>query len=350
MPCRRSVSAAPAPVARWSSAAKPPLTIVSGRVSMPMSGWTSRSSRRPLPTPISPSAALPNTIARRCWPRISASYGTGPSCTSPTTSRARRTSSSPNAKQPSPTAPTAARSAVTSSRYNRPLIHPAERGRTARGDYSMFENLTARLGRTLKNLRGQGRLTEDNIKEALRDVRMALLEADVALPVVREFIEHVRERAVGKDVLESLTPGHAMLGRFLKERRKKSVMVASCDVYRPAAIEQLQTLAQEVGAVFFPSTAEQDPVAIAQAAVEAARKQFIDVLLIDTAGRLHIVAEMMDEIKRLHTALRPIETLFVVDSMTGQDAANTAKAFNDALPLSGVVLTKTDGDARGGAA
>ena len=259
----------------------------------------------------------------------------------------------------------------------------------------MFENLTERLGRTLKNLRGQGRLTEDNIKEALRDVRMALLEADVALPVVREFIEHVRERAVGKDVLESLTPGQAMIGvvrdelvalmgavnedlhlnttppavvlmaglqgagktttvaklaRFLKERRKKSVMVASCDVYRPAAIEQLQTLAQEVGAVFFPSSAEQDPVAIAQGAVEAARKQFIDVLLIDTAGRLHIDAEMMDEIKRLHAALRPIETLFVVDSMTGQDAANTAKAFNDALPLSGVVLTKTDGDARGGAA
>lgn len=259
----------------------------------------------------------------------------------------------------------------------------------------MFENLTERLGRTLKNLRGQGRLTEDNIKDALRDVRMALLEADVALPVVREFVEHVRVRAVGKEVLESLTPGQAMIGvvrdelvalmgqaneelqlntappavvlmaglqgagktttvaklaRFLKERRKKSVMVASCDVYRPAAIDQLQTLARDVGAAFFPSSAEQDPVAIARAAVEAARKQFVDVLLIDTAGRLHIDAEMMDEIQRLHAALRPIETLFVVDSMTGQDAANTAKAFNDALPLTGVILTKADGDARGGAA
>ena len=259
----------------------------------------------------------------------------------------------------------------------------------------MFESLTERLGRTLKNLRGQGRLTEDNIKEALRDVRMALLEADVALPVVREFIEQVRTRAVGKDVLQSLTPGQALIGvvrdelvalmgqanedlqlnatppavilmaglqgsgktttvaklsRFLKERRKKSVLVASCDIYRPAAIDQLQTLAGEVGASFYPSTPDQDPVTIAQGAVEAARKQFIDVVIIDTAGRLHIDAEMMDEIKRLHAALRPIETLFVVDSMTGQDAVNTAKVFNEALPLTGVVLTKADGDARGGAA
>jgi signal recognition particle subunit SRP54 len=213
--------------------------------------------------------------------------------------------------------------------------------------------------------------------------------------VVRDFINQVRERAVGKEVLDSLTPGQAMIGvvrdeltalmgesnadlqlnvpppavilmaglqgagktttvaklaRFLKERRKKSVSVASCDIYRPAAIEQLKTLAGEVGVNFHPSAAGQDPVAIAQAAVEAARKQFIDVLIIDTAGRLHIDAAMMDEIQRLHAALRPVETLFVVDSMTGQDAANTAKAFNDALPLTGVILTKTDGDARGGAA
>ncbi len=259
----------------------------------------------------------------------------------------------------------------------------------------MFESLTERLSRTLKTLRGQGRLTEDNIKEALRDVRMALLEADVALPVVRDFIEHVRARAVGKDVLESLTPGQALIGvvrdelvalmgqanedlqlnvtppavvlmaglqgsgktttvaklsRFLKDRRKKTVLVASCDIYRPAAIDQLQTLAGEVGAVFFPSTPDQDPVAIALAAVESARKQFIDVVIIDTAGRLHVDTEMMDEIKRLHAALRPVETLFVVDGMTGQDAVNTAKAFSEALPLTGVVLTKADGDARGGAA
>jgi len=259
----------------------------------------------------------------------------------------------------------------------------------------MFDSLTDRLGRTLKALRGQGRLTEENIKDALRDVRMALLEADVALPVVRDFINQVRERAVGKDVLESLTPGQALIGvvhdelvalmgqsnedlnlnvpppavilmaglqgagktttvaklaRFLKERRKKSVLVASCDIYRPAAIEQLKTLAGEVGALFHPSDTGQDPVAIAKAAVESARGQFIDVLLIDTAGRLHIDAAMMDEIQRLHAAVQPVETLFVVDSMTGQDAANTAKAFNDALPLTGVILTKADGDARGGAA
>jgi signal recognition particle subunit SRP54 len=259
----------------------------------------------------------------------------------------------------------------------------------------MFESLTERLGRTLKTLRGQGRLSEDNIKDALRDVRMALLEADVALPVVRDFISQVRERAVGKDVLESLTPGQALIGvvrdelvalmgqsnedlqlnvpppavvlmaglqgagktttvaklaRFLKERRKKSVLVASCDIYRPAAIEQLKTLAGEVGAQFHPSDTGQDPVAIAEAAVVSARKQFIDVVIIDTAGRLHIDAAMMEEIQRLNAALQPVETLFVVDSMTGQDAANTAKAFNDALPLTGVILTKTDGDARGGAA
>ena len=259
----------------------------------------------------------------------------------------------------------------------------------------MFENLTDRLSGTIKRLRGQGRLSEDNIKEALREVRMALLEADVALPVVKEFIDKVRERAIGQEVLQSLTPGQALvkivndelvalmgeacdelqlnvqppavvlmaglqgsgkttstakLARWLKERKNKSVMVASCDIYRPAAIEQLKTLAGEVGATFFPSSAEQDPVAIATAALEQARKQHTDVLIIDTAGRLHIDEQMMDEIQRIHAAVQPVETLFVVDSMTGQDAANTARAFHDALPLTGVILTKTDGDARGGAA
>lgn len=259
----------------------------------------------------------------------------------------------------------------------------------------MFENLTDRLTQTLKRLRGQGRLTEENIQETLREVRMALLEADVALPVVREFIDRVKTRAVGQEVLTSLTPGQALvkivhdelvsimgeandalnlraqppavvlmaglqgsgkttstakLARWLKERQRKSVLVASCDIYRPAAIDQLQTLAREVGAEFFPSAPDQDPVDIARSAVEQARKRVIDVVIIDTAGRLHIDSEMMDEIKRVHAALNPIETLFVVDSMTGQDAANTAKAFNDALPLTGVILTKTDGDARGGAA
>ncbi len=259
----------------------------------------------------------------------------------------------------------------------------------------MFESLTSRLGQTLRNLRGTARLTEENIKETLREVRMALLEADVALPVVREFIDHVKARAVGKDVLESLTPGQALikivndelinlmgeaneelnlstrppavilmaglqgagkttsvakLARWLKEKKNKSVMVVSADVYRPAAIEQLKTLANEVGVEFFPSSGGQDPVDIANGAVDAARKKHIDVLLLDTAGRLHIDEEMMGEIQRLHQAVEPIETLFVVDSMTGQDAANTAKAFGEALPLTGVVLTKTDGDARGGAA
>ncbi|MEW6353986.1 MAG: signal recognition particle protein [Pseudomonadota bacterium] len=258
----------------------------------------------------------------------------------------------------------------------------------------MFENLTDRLSRTLKNLRGQGRVTEDNVKDTLREVRMALLEADVALPVVRDFVEHVRARAVGREVMQSLTPGQmlvkivqdelirvmgqaeelnlnvrppavilmaglqgsgkttsvAKLARFLKERHKKSVLVASADVYRPAAIEQLRTLAAEIDVAFYPSDATQDPVRIARDAVEHARKQFIDVAIIDTAGRLHIDERMMEEIKRLHDAVQPVETLFVVDSMTGQDAANTAAAFNAALPLTGVVLTKADGDARGGAA
>ncbi|MEN8216211.1 MAG: signal recognition particle protein [Pseudomonadota bacterium] len=259
----------------------------------------------------------------------------------------------------------------------------------------MFDSLTERLSQTLKNLRGQGRLTENNIKDALRDVRMALLEADVALPVVKAFVGQVRQRAIGQEVIGSLTPGQALvkvvrdeltqlmgdqcdelnlrapapivvlmaglqgsgktttvakLSRWLIERKKKTVMVASCDVYRPAAIKQLETLAGEVGAQFFPSETAQKPVDIATAAVSHARKQFADVLLIDTAGRLHIDDEMMDEIKALHAATQPTETLFVVDSMTGQDAAKTAKAFNDALALTGVILTKTDGDARGGAA
>ena len=259
----------------------------------------------------------------------------------------------------------------------------------------MFDNLTERLSTTIKNLRGQGRLTEANIKDALRDVRMALLEADVALPVVRDFIERVRERAMGQEVTRSLSPGQVLvkvvndelvhmmgevndalnlsvqppavilmaglqgsgkttstgkLARMLKERHRKSVLVASCDIYRPAAIEQLQTLAGEVEAEFFPSSADQDPVRIASAAIEHARKQHLDVVIIDTAGRLHIDDEMMAEIRRVHAAAQPVETLFVVDSMTGQDAANTARTFNDVLPLTGVILTKTDGDARGGAA
>lgn len=258
----------------------------------------------------------------------------------------------------------------------------------------MFDNLTQRLSGLLDKMRGQGRLTEENIQEAMREVRMALLEADVALPVVRDFVAKVKERAVGQEVLNSLTPGQVFikivhdelvavmgeanealdltavppavvlmaglqgagkttsvgkLARFLKEQKKK-VMVVSCDVYRPAAIKQLETLATQVDVAFFPSAQSQDPVAIAQAALHEARIRHMDVLLVDTAGRLHIDTAMMEEVQRLHAALNPIETLFVVDSMTGQDAANTAKAFNDALPLTGVILTKTDGDARGGAA
>lgn len=259
----------------------------------------------------------------------------------------------------------------------------------------MFDSLSERLGSTLKSLRGQGRITEDNVKETLREVRMALLEADVALPVVREFINRVKERAMGQDVLRSLTPGQALvkvvndelvavmgeanpglnlntqppavilmaglqgagkttsvakLARWLKERDRKSVMVASTDVYRPAAIDQLQTLAAEVDAKFFPSQSDQNPVDIAKNAIEQAKRDYVDVVIIDTAGRLHIDDDMMTEIKQIHAAINPVETLFTVDSMTGQDAANTAKAFNDALPLTGVILTKADGDARGGAA
>lgn len=259
----------------------------------------------------------------------------------------------------------------------------------------MFENLTDRLNASFKRIRGQARLTEDNIKDTLREVRMALLEADVALTVVRDFTDAVKTRALGQDVMQSLSPGQAMLkivneelvklmgqanesldlsaappavilmaglqgsgktttvaklARLLIEREKKSVMVVSADIYRPAAIDQLETLAGEVNAVFFPSDVKQKPVDIVRAAMAQARKQFCDVLIVDTAGRLHIDEQMMAEISQLHSIINPAETLFVVDSMTGQDAANTAKAFNDALPLTGVVLTKTDGDARGGAA
>ena len=259
----------------------------------------------------------------------------------------------------------------------------------------MFENLTDRLTETFKKVTGQARLSEDNIKDALRDVRMALLEADVALSVVKDFVEAVKARAVGQEVLSSLSPGQAFikivkdelihtmgdesqglsfntqppaiilmaglqgagkttsvgkLAKFLKETQKKSVMVVSADVYRPAAIEQLRTLAGEVGVHFFPSDISQKPVDIAKAAIQEAKIKFCDVLLVDTAGRLAIDEEMMAEIKNLHAAIKPIETLFVVDAMTGQDAANTAKAFNDTLPLTGVILTKADADSRGGAA
>ena len=259
----------------------------------------------------------------------------------------------------------------------------------------MFDSLQERFGEVLKGLRGQARLTEDNIKDTLREVRMALLEADVALPVARGFVERVRERALGADVTKSLTPGQVLikivndeltalmgesneglalnvqppavilmaglqgsgkttttgkLARFLKERQGKKVMVVSTDVYRPAAIDQLETVAKEVGVDFFPSTSDQQPTAIAEGAVAAAKKQFKDVLIVDTAGRLAVDEAMMAEIQALESGLSPAETLFVVDSMTGQDAAKTAKAFHDALPLTGVILTKADGDARGGAA
>lgn len=259
----------------------------------------------------------------------------------------------------------------------------------------MFDNLTDRLSGTFRKLTGKATLSEANIQEALREVRRALLEADVALSVVKDFIERVSQRAIGQEVSKSLSPGQAFLkivqaelenimgkanaeldlkaappavilmaglqgagkttsvaklSKYLKNQAKKSVMVVSADVYRPAAIKQLQTLAEEVGVVFFASDESQKPVDIARAAVAEAKRKFIDVLLVDTAGRLAIDNEMMNEIKELHSQLNPIETLFVVDAMTGQDAANTAKAFNDALPLTGVILTKADGDSRGGAA
>ncbi|HSI38117.1 MAG TPA: signal recognition particle protein [Methylotenera sp.] len=258
----------------------------------------------------------------------------------------------------------------------------------------MLENLTGRLQGVIKNLRGQARLTEDNIADAMREVRMALLEADVALPVVKDFIARVKERAHGKDVLQSLTPGQAViqvvndeltalmgqanvglnlaavppaiilmaglqgsgktttsakLGKLLKEQKKK-VLLASADVYRPAAIEQLKTLAKQLEIECFDSNANQKPADIAKAALDFAKRGYYDVVIFDTAGRLGIDEAMMAEIKALHTLLNPIETLFVVDAMQGQDAVNTAKAFGDTLPLTGIVLTKLDGDARGGAA
>jgi len=259
----------------------------------------------------------------------------------------------------------------------------------------MFENLTENLSHALRSLTGKAKLTEDNIQESLREVRRALLEADVALPVVMAFIERVKLRALGQEVSSSLSPGQAFikivqaelqavmgnenaalnlraqapvvilmaglqgagktttvakLARMLKLQDKKSVMVVSADVYRPAAIRQLETLAAEVGVAFFPSDLTQKPEAIVQAAITEAKKRFVDVLFVDTAGRLAIDTAMMDEIKALHAIANPVETLFVVDAMTGQDAANTARAFDEALPLTGVILTKTDGDARGGAA
>jgi signal recognition particle subunit SRP54 len=259
----------------------------------------------------------------------------------------------------------------------------------------MLDNLTQRLGRVVKSLRGEARLTDANIDAALREVRLALLEADVALPVVKEFITAVRDKAVGQEVIGSLTPGQALIGvvqrelarlmggaaatlnlatappavillaglqgagkttsaakiaRLLRQDLKKKVLLVSCDVYRPAAIAQLETLAAQVGVDFFPSRADQKPITIAASALDWARKHFCDVVLIDTAGRLAIDEAMMREIAELHGALKPIETLFVVDAMQGQDAVNTARAFGAALPLTGIVLTKLDGDARGGAA
>ncbi len=259
----------------------------------------------------------------------------------------------------------------------------------------MLDNLTQRLAKVVKTLRGQARLTEDNIQEMLREVRMALLEADVALPVVKDFIARVKEKAVGQEVVGSLTPGQALvgvvhreltdlmggqasglnlaaqppavilmaglqgagkttttakLGKWLKERQKKKVLAVSCDVYRPAAIEQLKTVSAQAGIDFFPSSVGQKPLDIALAALDYAKKHYHDVLFVDTAGRLAIDEAMMAEVRELHAALKPIETLFVVDAMLGQDAVNTAKAFAEALPLTGVVLTKFDGDARGGAA
>ena len=259
----------------------------------------------------------------------------------------------------------------------------------------MFQSLSDRLSQSLRNVTGKARLSEENIQETLREVRMALLEADVALPVVKDFVESIKQRALGQEVMKSLSPGQAFLkivqdeletvmgsanegldlattppavimmaglqgagktttvaklAKLLKERDKKKVTVVSADVYRPAAIKQLETLAAEVGADFFPSDAGQKPIDIVQAAVAHAKIQFSDVLIVDTAGRLAIDQEMMKEIAELHAAINPVETLFVVDAMTGQDAATTAKAFGEALPLTGVILTKVDADTRGGAA
>ena len=259
----------------------------------------------------------------------------------------------------------------------------------------MFENLSDRLSQSLKKISGKASLSESNIQETLREVRVALLEADVALPVVKDFIELVKQRAIGREVSNSLNPGQqflkivqaelelvmgekmnpfnlnaqppavilmaglqgagkttsvAKLSRYLSEREKKKVMVVSADVYRPAAIDQLKTLADEVNAEFFPSNEQQKPIDIVNQAIAAAKTKFVDVLIVDTAGRLAIDEEMMAEIQQIHKVANPVETLFVIDAMIGQDSVNTAKAFNDALPITGVVLTKVDGDARGGAA
>ena len=259
----------------------------------------------------------------------------------------------------------------------------------------MATTLTDRLSRMVKTMRGQARITESNVQDMLREVRMALLEADVALPVVRDFITRVKDKALGQEVVGSLNPGQVLvsivhkelaatmgegvadinlaaqppavilmaglqgagkttttgkLAKHLIERRKKKVLTVSGDVYRPAAIEQLKTVTAQAGAEWFPSTPDQKPVDIAMAALDYARKHFFDVLLVDTAGRLAIDEALMREISDLHALLKPVETLFVVDAMQGQDAINTAKAFKDALPLTGIVLTKLDGDSRGGAA
>ncbi|HTN94001.1 MAG TPA: signal recognition particle protein [Gallionella sp.] len=259
----------------------------------------------------------------------------------------------------------------------------------------MLENLTQRLSGVIKKLRGQARLSEGNIQDALREVRIALLEADVALPVAKEFVAQVKLAALGQEVIGNLNPGQALVGvvhreltklmgehndalnlavtppavilmaglqgagktttsgklaKLLRDQQKKKVLLVSCDVYRPAAIEQLHTLAKQLEIDFFASDISQKPQDIALAALDYAKRHYHDVLIVDTAGRLAIDAEMMEEIKQLHAALKPVETLFVVDAMTGQDAVNTAKAFGDALPLTGIILTKLDGDARGGAA
>ena len=259
----------------------------------------------------------------------------------------------------------------------------------------MFENLSARLAGVVKTLSGNSRLSESNVKDALREIRIALLEADVALPVVKQFIEEVREEALGEKVVASLTPGQALVGvvndkltklmgefndqlnlnalppaiilmaglqgagktttvgklaKRLKEQDKKKVLVVSVDIYRPAAMEQLRTLARNLEVECFPSTEDQQPQAIALAALDYARKHYFEVLIVDTAGRLSIDEFMMNEIKQLHQLLNPVETLFVVDAMLGQDAVNTAKVFNDALAITGIILTKMDGDSRGGAA
>ncbi|WP_367607343.1 signal recognition particle protein [Legionella sp. W05-934-2] len=259
----------------------------------------------------------------------------------------------------------------------------------------MFDNLTDRLVQTFKQISGKAKLSEENIQQITRDVRLALIEADVALPVVKTFVNQVKDAAIGQDVGKSLKPQEAFikivndqlihalgdehqalnlktqppavilmaglqgsgkttsaakLAKFLQEKENKKVMLVSADIYRPAAIKQLQLLAEQIGATFYPSTVDDKPKDIVNGALSEARKTYADVLIIDTAGRLHIDHDMMEEIKQIHQLSKPIETLFVVDSMTGQDAANTAKAFHDALPLTGVVLTKTDGDARGGAA